>query len=188
MATPIEHPVTVLPETSSLLEKALVDFYIARQKDVFEVDGEIPLRYLWNPDTCPHTMLSYLACAMSVEGNTINFSETQLRQLIRDSYELHTRKGTIQALKDVIASLGYRLNRIEEGVPSIPAAPATDWARYRLVMESALSIANGRNLTKLIEDAAPVSRELVEITYDRANQYDGTIRYDGVHSYGRITI
>ena len=188
MATPQPHPVTVLPENSSLLEKALVDFYIARQKDVFEVDGEIPLRYLWNPDTCPHVVLSYLACAMSVEGNTVNFSETQLRQLIRDSYQLHTRKGTIQALKDVIASLGYRLSRIEEGVPSNPAQPNTDWARYRLVMDSALSIANGRLLERLIEDAAPISRELVEITYDQANAYDGTLRYDGTHAYGRISI
>ena len=188
MATPIDHPSTVLPETSSLLEKALVDFYVARQKDVFEVDGEIPIRLLYDPDKCPHILLSYLACAMSVEGNTINFSETQLRQLIRDSYQLHTRKGTIQALKDVIASLNYRLARIEEGVPSNPASPETDWARYRLVMESALSIANARNLTKLIEDAAPVSRELVEITYDQANPYDGSIRYNGTHAYGRINV
>ena len=181
------HPITVLPETSALLEKALVDTYIERQTDVLELEDEIPIRHLWNPDTCPAALLPYLACAMSVAGTAVDFSETQLRTLIRDSYELHIRKGTIQALKDVIASLGYRLNRIEEGVASSPAVPATDWARYRLVMDSALSIANGRALEKLIEGAAPVSRELVEITYDQANAYDGTLRYDGTHAYGRIT-
>lgn len=181
MATYIEHPVTVLPETATLLEKALVDFYIARQKDVFEVEGEIPLRYLYDIENCPGNMLSYLACALSVEANTINFSDTQLRQLIRDSYNLHTRKGTIQALKDVIASLGYNLNRIEEGVEG-------HWAKYRLVMNTALTIANGRNLKKLIEDAAPVSRELVSLTYDTAHAYDGVIRYDGSYAYGRITV
>ena len=179
--TYIEHPVTVLPENSSLLEKALVDFYVARQKEVFEVDGEIPLRYLYNPDTCPQNMLSYLACFMSVDGTTVEFSETQLRQLIRDSYQLHTRKGTIQALKDVIASLGYRLNRIEEGVEG-------HWAKFRLVMDTALSISNGRLLSKLIQGASPISRELVSITYDRVNNYDNVIRYDGAHAYGRISV
>ena len=180
------HPVTVLPYTAALLEKALVDTYVERQADVLELEDEIPIRHLYNPDTCPVALLPYLACFISVDAPSVDFSETQLRQLIRDSYILHTRKGTIQALKDVIASLGYRLNRIEEGVASTPAVPATDWARYRLVMDTALTIESGRALQKLIVGAAPVSRELVEITYDQANSYNGVIRYDGTHAYGRI--
>ena len=180
------HPVTVLPYTAALLEKALVDIYVERQADVLELEDEIPIRHLYNPDNCPVSLLPYLACFISVDAPSVDFSETQLRQLIRDSYILHTRKGTIQALKDVIASLGYRLNRIEEGVASTPPVPATDWARYRLVMDTALTIESGRALQKLIVGAAPVSRELVEITYDQANSYNGVIRYDGIHAYGRI--
>ena len=181
------HPVTVLPYTAALLEKALVDTYVVRQADVLELEDEIPIRHLYDPDTCPTALLPYLACFISVDAPSVDFSETQLRQLIRDSYVLHTRKGTIQALKDVIASLGYRLNRIEEGVASTPAVPAMDWARYRLVMDTALTIESGRALQKLIVGAAPVSRELVEITYDQANSYNGVIRYDGIHAYGRIS-
>ena len=188
-ALPDPHPVTVLPHSATLLEKAFVDFYVARQEDKFEVDGEIPIRLLYDPDNCPAEFLPYLQCIMSVqEAARGDFSDTQIRQLIRDSFTLHTQKGTIQSLRDVITSLGYIVNRIEEGVASMPAVPATDWARFRVVMDTALPISAGENLEGLLQGVAPVSRELVEITYDQANPYDGTIFYDGTHAYGRIVI
>ena len=124
---------------------------------------------------------------MSVqEASRGDFSDTQIRQLIRDSYDQHTTKGTIQSLKDVITSLGYIVNRVEEGVASTPAVPATDWARFRIVMDTALGISAGENLEGVLQGVAPVSRELIEITYDQANPYDGTVFYDGTHAYGRI--
>ena len=180
MALNSRPPETVLPQSSSRLEKDLVHLFVERQKSVLEINGEIPIRHLWNPDTCPAVMLPYLACALSVDAPATEFSEDQLRALIKVSLQFHQRKGTVQSIKDIIEALGYRLSRIEEGTDG-------HWAKYRVVMESALSIANGTALKALIEASAPLSRELASISYDVVHQYDGTIKNDGTYAHGVIT-
>ena len=172
---------TVLPQSASQLEHDLVYLYTERQKEVFTLLGEIPIRHLWNANTCPAVLLSYLACALSVDGEATDFSEDQLRNLIKASLSIHRKKGTIASIKELIAALEYRLDRIVEGADG-------HWAKYRVVMATPLSIANANTLKMLIESTAPLSRELSSFESQTVHQYDGTITSDGSYTHGVITI
>lgn len=173
----------LLPPSSSDLERDLVNVFSEIFTDLFTVehDGkrEIPIRHLWNADLCPAHLLPYLACAMSVDGEATDYSEDQLRNLIKMSLSIHRKKGTIAAIKETITALGYTLNRIEEGVDG-------HWAKFRVVMESPLSIANATILKSLIEKTAPVSRELSSFETETVHQYDGEITSDGSYTHGVI--
>ncbi|MYF97778.1 phage tail protein I [Candidatus Poribacteria bacterium] len=176
-------PVTVLPRSASRLEADLVDIYSQRQKNALLYEGDIPVRHLWNADTCPSEMLAYLECSMSVHGDAVDFSETQRRNFIKKSLEIHKKKGTIGSIKAVVEALGYRLatmNGIREGTDG-------HWANYRIVMESPLSIANANALEKLIEGTAPLRCNLTSFSSETVHPYDGTIQYDGMFTYGVIT-
>ena len=173
----------LMPPTSSDLERDLVNVFSEIFTEMFTVehDGkrDIPIRHLWNADLCPVEMLPYLACALSVDGEATDFSEDQLRSLIKTSLSIHRKKGTIAAIKETIAALGYTLNRIEEGVDG-------HWAKFRVVMETPLSIANAKILKSLIEKTAPLSRELSSFETATVHQYDGTITSDGSYTHGVI--
>ena len=85
----------------------------------------IPLRQLWNPDTCPTPLLPYLAWSLSVDRWDGNWSDATKRAAIRASFFIHSRKGTIGALRRVVEPLGYLIEIIEwwqtapEGVPGV---------------------------------------------------------------------
>ena len=67
----------------------------------------IPLRQLWNPDTCPTELLPYLAWSLSVDRWDSKWTEAAKRTAIRSSHYIHSRKGTIGALRRVVEPLGY---------------------------------------------------------------------------------
>lgn len=176
-------PVTVLPRSASRLEADIVDLYSQRQKDELLYEGEIPVRHLWNPDTCPPALLAYLECSMSVHGDAVEFSETQRRNFIKRSLDIHRKKGTIGSIKAVVEALGYRLatiNGIREGTDG-------HWANFRIVMDSPLSIANANALEKLIERTAPLRCNLTSFSSETVGAYDGSWQYDGTFTYGVIT-
>ena len=173
----------ILPNNSSKLEHDMVNMFSDLFTELFtvEIDGtrDIPIRHLWNPDKCPAHMLPYLACVMSVDGEATDFSEDQLRALIKASLGIHIKKGTIASIKETIEALGYRVARIDEGVDG-------HWAKFRVVMESPLSIANAKLLRDLIEGTAPLTRELSSFEVQNVHQYDGTILSDGTFTHGVI--
>ena len=112
---------TVLPNTASELEKAIVQACSDIFQELFTVQygnrRDIPIRTLWNPDLCQVDMLPYLACAMSVDtvavksfmNDETDVNKPKLRQLIKDSVSIHKKKGTIRAIRETIKSLGYAL-------------------------------------------------------------------------------
>ena len=175
----------ILPPTSSELERDLVNVFSEVFLEMFTVEHEgkreIPIRHLWNPDLCPTHLLPYLACAMSVDGEATDFSEDQLRSLIKTSLSIHRKKGTIASIKELIEALGYSLDRIDEGSDG-------HWAKFRVVMATPLSIANAKLLKMLIEVTAPLSRELSSFESSTVHQYDGTITSDGSYTHGVINI
>jgi len=119
----------------------------------------IPIRDLINPDRCPVDLLPYLAWAFSVDRWDANWSEATKRQVIRTSYYVHSRKGTIGALRRVVEPLGYLIEVIEwwqtvpEGVPGTFALKVG-------VLDTGITEEMYQELTWLIEDAKPRSRHL----------------------------
>lgn len=120
----------------------------------------VPLRDLWNPDTCPVELLPYLAWAFSVDRWSSAWPESAKRAAIRAAYFIHAHKGTIGALRRVVEPLGY-LIKVHEWWEEVPqGVPGT----FRLlvgVLDTGITDEMYAELSWLIDDAKPLTRHLV---------------------------
>ena len=119
----------------------------------------IPLRQLCNPDTCPVDLLPYLAWAFSVDRWDSKWTEAAKRAAIRSSHYVHSRKGTIGALRRVVEPLGYLIEVLEWWQTSPEGVPAT-FALKVGVLETGITEEMYQELTWLIDDAKPLTRHL----------------------------
>ena len=141
----------------------------------------VPLRQLWNPDTCPVELLPYLAWAFSVDRWSQAWPESAKRAAIRAAYFIHAHKGTIGALRRVVEPLGY-LIEVYEWFEEIPAGvPGTFRLRVG-VRDTGITEEMYQELTWLIDDAKPLSRHLVGLAIGlevRGRPYIGAASTDG---------
>ncbi|WP_256671212.1 phage tail protein I [Pseudomonas gelidaquae] len=119
----------------------------------------IPLRQLCNPDTCPLALLPYLAWAFSVDRWDSKWTEAAKRSAIRSSHFIHSRKGTIGALRRVVEPLGYLIEVLEWWQTTPLGVPGT-FAIKVGVLETGITEEMYQELTWLIDDARPVTRHL----------------------------
>ncbi|MFZ0615421.1 MAG: phage tail protein I [Chthoniobacterales bacterium] len=90
----------LLPINATAQEKA-TSYATARLSDI-----PVPLRSLWNPDTCPVSLLPWLAWGLSVDEWNPDWTEPQKRSVIRESVSVHRLKGTIGAVRRIVDSFG----------------------------------------------------------------------------------
>jgi phage tail P2-like protein len=119
----------------------------------------IPLRQLCNPDTCPVDLLPYLAWAFSVDRWDSKWAEATKRSAIRSSHFIHSRKGTIGALRRVVEPLGY-LIEVQEWWQTTPNGVPGTFALKVGVLETGITEEMYQELTWLIDDARPLTRHL----------------------------
>lgn len=119
----------------------------------------VPIRDLINPDRCPVALLPFLAWAVSVDRWDSRWSESAKRGAIRSSYYIHSRKGTIGALRRVVEPLGYLIEVVEWFQTEPQGVPGT-FAIKVGVSNEGISEETYQELTWLIDDARPVSRHL----------------------------
>ncbi|MFK4072734.1 phage tail protein I [Ectopseudomonas khazarica] len=141
----------------------------------------IPLRDLWNPDTCPVELLPYLAWAFSVDRWSQAWPESAKRAAINAAYFIHAHKGTIGALRRVVEPLGY-LIEVREWWEEVPlGVPGT----FRLligVLDTGITEAMYQELSWLIDDAKPLTRHLIGLAIGletRGRTYIGAAAIDG---------
>ncbi|MBK5477446.1 phage tail protein I [Pseudomonas sp. TH21] len=164
---------SLLPINSTQLERAIE----AASTD----QTVIPLRSLYNPMTCPVHLLPHLAWAWSVDRWDDRWTEAAKRNAVRASFYIHSRKGTIGALRRVVEPLGYLLEVIEWW-QTVPEGPPATFALRVGVLDTGITEEMFSELERLIDDAKPVSRHLtgLDITLEtRANAYTGFAVYDG---------
>ncbi|WP_110968329.1 phage tail protein I [Pseudomonas huaxiensis] len=142
---------SLLPLNSTLLERAIE----AANDEVTAV----PLRTLYNPDTCPAHLLHQLAWAWSVDRWDEKWPETVKRSVIRSAFYVHSRKGTIGALRRVVEPLGY-LIEVLEWWQTVPEGVPGTFALQVGVLDQGITEEMYQELTRLIDDAKPVSRHL----------------------------
>lgn len=70
-------------------------------------------RKIWNPQTCPANLLPWLAWALSVDEWNADWTDQQKRDTIAASFEIHSTKGTLAAVKASLIALGYSSNVVE---------------------------------------------------------------------------
>lgn len=164
---------SLLPPGSSALERRLAQACSGIS------DLNVPLRDLWNPWTCPAKFLPYLAWAFSVDRWDEDWTETQKRQVIIDSFWLHQRKGTIAAVRRVIEDMGFSPSLTEWWQVDDPAGT------FRLeidVNEVGLTSKSLDELNRLINETKPVSRHVAQLaisTRVTGNVFVGATLYSG---------
>jgi len=142
---------SLLPLNSTLLERAIE----AANDEVTAV----PLRTLYNPDTCPAHLLPQLAWAWSVDRWDEKWPDAVKRSVIRSAFYVHSRKGTIGALRRVVEPLGYLIEVLEWWQTAPEGVPGT-FALQVGVLDHGITEEMYDELTRLIDDAKPVSRHL----------------------------
>jgi phage tail P2-like protein len=145
--------VSLLPRNATQLER------LAAQALAQIRRTPIPLRQLWNPSLCPVEMLPYLAWSFSVDRWSSDWTEATKRAAIRSAYYIHSRKGTIGALRRVVEPLGYLIEVIEWYQTAPEGVPGT-FALKVGVLDTGITDEMYRELTFLIDDAKPRSRHL----------------------------
>ena len=123
----------------------------------------VPLRDLWNPDACPVALLPYLAWAFSVDRWSQSWPESAKRNAIKAAYFVHSRKGTIGALRRVVEPLGY-LIEVREWWEELPVGVRGTFRLLIGVLDTGITEAMYQELTWLIDDAKPLSRHLTGLT------------------------
>ncbi|NNA66159.1 phage tail protein I [Pseudomonas gessardii] len=120
---------------------------------------EIPLRALYNPDTCPTHLLPWLAWNWSVDRWDTRWTEAVKRSAIRSAFYVHAHKGTIGALRRVVEPLGY-LIEVLEWWQTVPEGVPGTFALKVGVLDTGITEEAYLELERLIDDAKPVSRPL----------------------------
>ncbi|MBB3306351.1 MULTISPECIES: phage tail protein I [unclassified Enterobacter] len=146
---------SLLPPGSSALERRLA-------QACSDISGlNVPLRDLWNPDTCPVNFLPYLAWAFSVDRWDESWAESVKRKVVKDAFYIHQHKGTVSAIRRVVEPLGYLIRVIEWWKTN--DAPGT----FRLdvgVLDTGITEEMYHELERVIADAKPCSRHLIGLS------------------------
>jgi phage tail P2-like protein len=164
---------SLLPNNSTRLERA-----IEAATDDFT---PVPLRSIYDPDTCPVALLPFLAWECSVDRWDEKWTEAAKRAAIRSSFYIHAHKGTIGALRRVVEPLGYLVEVLEWWQTEPEGVPGT----FELtvgVLETGITEEMYEELTWLIDDAKPVSRHMtgLAISLETAGAFNlAAAVYDG---------
>ena len=151
---------SLLPSNRTPLEQALAQ--VSMEKPT------LPnvLRRMISPDTCPFELLPWLAIQRSVDRWNPDWSETIKRKVIRDSFEVHKRKGTLGALRRVVEPFADIIDITEWHQLEPMGVPGT-FSMSLALFESGLTEQGLAELERIIGDTKPISRNLVglNITY-----------------------
>ncbi|WP_278386045.1 phage tail protein I [Stutzerimonas kunmingensis] len=96
----------MLPPNATQLERALAE------TTAHLGSLPVPVRSVWNPQTCPVATLPWLAWALSVDDWN-GLSEAQRRALIAASYRIHRRKGTVSAVREILNASNADVRLVE---------------------------------------------------------------------------
>jgi len=151
----------LLPLSSTQLERAI--------EAAMAEKTEIPLRALYNPDTCPAHLLPWLAWTWSVDRWDTRWTEAVKRSAIRSAFYVHAHKGTIGALRRVVEPLGYLIEVLEWWEMKPKGIPGT-FALKVGVLDTGITEEAYLELERLIDDAKPVSRHMTGLAISLETQ------------------
>jgi phage tail P2-like protein len=130
----------------------------------------VPIDQLWNAETCPVSLLPWLAWAFSVDYWDSEWTEAQKRNTIAQSVEVHRRKGTRGAVEKALDAIGSY---------GVLTEPHEDETLEPYTFDVAVQI-EGRPVTDLLYDQAldTVNRTKNVRSHLRDFRVPGTVRGD----------
>ena len=91
---------TLLPPNTTAVERS-VETAMSRLADL-----PVPIRQLYDPETCPVDLLPYLAWGLSIDTWSSEWPEEVKRARVRSAIAIQRRKGTAASVRDVVRSFG----------------------------------------------------------------------------------
>lgn len=134
----------LLPSNATEQERALAET-VARVSDV-----PVVVREVWNPDTCPSSVLPWLAWAFSVDDWDSNWTDEQKRQVIKQSVYSQRIKGTIGAVKKQLAALGLDI-QIVEWFRTVPMGAPYTYEVYITSSQYSLTTDSLKKINQIID-------------------------------------
>lgn len=109
-----------MPDVQSLLPPNATSQERALEQATARI-GEIPpsVRDMWNPGSCPSALLPWLAWGFGIDQWDSQWTDIQKRTSIKQSIFIKRHKGTIGAVRQALAALGYDLT-IQEWFNKLP--------------------------------------------------------------------
>jgi len=159
------------PPFSRKLARALADIE----------DVPVPLRDLRRAETCPEPLLTWLAWERSVDRWDEAWPVAQKRQAIAQAFAVHQRKGTLGAVRRVVAALGYGVE-VREWWQTQPAGPRGTAQVAIDVRDIAITEPMFAELRRLLDDAWRLSIHITDLALRmqaRARLTLGLACYDG---------
>lgn len=131
----------LLPPSTTSLER------IAASVGARAVDLPVILRNLWDAESCPLELLPWLAWAWSADEWSEGWTERQKRDMVKNTIQAQSIKGTIGAVRVSLDALGFPV-RVQEWFAQ--AAPGTPYT-FRLLLDVDQSPLLQRDLDKVLQ-------------------------------------
>ena len=140
----------LLPPNAGALEKALARAAGARLADV-----PAGIDRLWNPATCPSSLLPWLAWGLSIDIWEAGWSEADKRVAVADAIEFQRHKGTPASLRIVLDRFDPLIGIVEWFEDRATMAPHNFRLELPLLADSAV-IYDDRTVAQILRDIAQV--------------------------------
>lgn len=166
----------LLPPNATELERALAEA-TARLGSL-----PVPVRTVWNPQTCPAPLLPWLAWAFSVD-DWVGLSEAQRRALIAASYRIHRRKGTVSAVREILNASNADVRLVEWWQTQPQGTPHTFTVEVE-IEDRGITQGTLENIERQIVSVKPVRSHFTTrlIGKTRAAIHIGLAAFSGEHT------
>ena len=164
---------SLLPPNSTPLERAI--------EAATDDTSDVPLRSIYDPETCPVRLLPFLAWECSVDRWSEHWTERAKRAAISASFYIHAHKGTVGALRRVVEPLGYLIEVLEWWQTIPEGVPGTFQLKVG-VLQTGITEQMYQELSWLIDDAKPLTRHMTGLAISLGTAGSFTVsacQYDG---------
>lgn len=188
----MSQPDDLLPRNSTPLERAL-----SRTAGRFNPPAVVPT--LWNAATCPPAVLPFLAWSLSVDEWDHGWSVEKKRAVIAAARQIHQKKGTPQAVRTALASVGQPDAEIIERADCIRHNGAAQrngrhrrrglagWATYRIILKRPVTVDQAFQIQRLLGAVQRNCIELLGIDYSQAAlRRNGMAARNGAYTRGVV--
>lgn len=183
--------------SDSLLPRAATPLERAIEASTFRLDPARTLPTLWDVETCPESLLPWLASAVAVDEWDPQWSEARKRDAIRESREIHARKGTLSAIRRALSVCGQAEATVIERADHLNCdgrarcdgtySCGGQWATVRVVLLQPVTVPQARQIQRLIAAVGRNCVWLLSIEFAAsAFRCDGSIPCDGSHTCGTV--
>jgi phage tail P2-like protein len=160
-------------------------------------DVPVPVRSMWNPQTCPVALLPWLAWAFRVNEWDSSWPEATQRAVIAMSASVHRIKGTVASIKTALAAAGFPGATIVEGAGAWYLdgsrmlngedyfGDPTKWAWYRVQLAQPIANSQVGQVKRILADTAPARCYLEALDFSEAAfLLDGSVLLNGSYNLG----